>query len=186
MLFDVEPSGVNDTYLRLSRNGGACIVGPAGVWNGLLRLNYAIAGTTGGGEPYMIFRSLDVGFDDGRFYWRGRAGPVVTSAAMVRVLTDRGLVSATEGEHLLHGAGTASGTGEADVTLMLRAALGGADFAAVYGPGAPPGGPAPVTAFALRTLGEAGAHILPVRDGLPVLSPEARAALRRQVGGSTG
>ena len=54
MLFDFEPSGINDTYLRLTRNGLSCIVAPAGVWNGLLRVNYIVAGAPGGvavGKP---------------------------------------------------------------------------------------------------------------------------------------
>lgn len=180
MLFDFEPSGINDTYLRLTRNGIGCIMAPAGAWNGLLRLNYVIAGNPGGREAFLIFRALDVGFDDGRFYWKGRAAPVLATGAMVDVLLERGLASETEAERLLAG-GSAGGGGGDDEALMLRAALGGSTFTPIYEDTAPGGGTPRVTGYALRTLGGTDVHVLRVRNGLPALDPKARAALKRQV-----
>ena len=103
MLFDFEPSGINDTYLRLTRRGVSCIVAPAGAWNGLLRVNYIVAGSPGGADPHMIYRCLDIGWDDGRFCWKGRAAPVMTTSAMVDILQERGLVTSGEAERLLFG-----------------------------------------------------------------------------------
>ncbi|PWC33229.1 hypothetical protein [Azospirillum sp. TSO35-2] len=181
MLFDFEPSGINDTYLRLTRGGLSCIVAPAGLWNGLLRVNYIVAGAPGG-EPHMIFRSLDVGWDDGRFCWKGRAAPVMTSSAMVDILLERGLVNDAEAERLLFGINTPAAGASSDEALMIRAMLGGCSFTPVYDT-QPLSTEAPVVAgFAMRTLSDPGAYMLEARGGVPVLDGEARDALRRQVG----
>ncbi|MBP2303261.1 hypothetical protein [Azospirillum picis] len=182
MLFDFEPSGINDTYLRLTRNGLSCIVAPAGVWNGLLRVNYIVAGAPGGSEPHMVFRSLDVGWDDGRFCWKGRAAPVMTGSAMVDILLDRGLVTEAEAERLLFGINTPAAGASSDEALMIRAMLSGCSFTPVY-ENQPLGGQPPVVVgFALRTLSDPGAYMLEAKGGMPVLDGDARDALRRQVG----
>lgn len=185
MLFEFEPSGVNDTYLRITRNAVSCILAPADAWNGLVRLNYVVAGTIGGREPHVIFRSLDVGWDDGRFYWKGKATPVVVSTAMVDVLNERGLLSDDEAERLVFGTpgGVAAGGGS-DEGLMLRAMLAGCSFAPLYDtkPGIFDGAPPKVTGFALKTLNASDVHVLEARNGVPVLSTEARDALKREVG----
>lgn len=182
MLFDFEPSGINDTYLRLARCGVSSIVAPAGAWNGLLRVNYIVAGGPGGGEPHMIFRCLDVGWDDGRFCWKGRAAPVMTSSAMVDILLERGLVTEAEAERLLFGINTPTAGASSDEALMIRALLAGCSFTPVYE--SPPLGTEPpaVVGFAMRTLSDPGAYMLDARGGLPVLDGDARDALRRLVG----
>ncbi len=181
MLFDFEPSGINDTYLRLTRGGLSCIVAPAGAWNGLLRVNYIVAGAAGA-EPHMVFRCLDVGWDDGRFCWKGRAAPVMTSSAMVDILLERGLVTDAEAERLLFGINAPAAGASSDEALMIRALLGGCSFTPVYESAPPGGGPPLVTGFAMRTLSDPGAYLLEARGGMPVLDGEARDALRRQVG----
>ncbi|HYG90455.1 MAG TPA: hypothetical protein VD978_29815 [Azospirillum sp.] len=185
MLFEFEPSGVNDTYLRITRNAVSCILAPADTWNGLVRLNYVVTGTIGGREPHIIFRSLDVGWDDGRFYWKGKAGPVVVSTAMVDVLNERGLLSDDEAERLVFGtpAGLSTAAGS-DEGLMLRALLAGCTFTPVYDtrPGLFAGAPPKVTGFALKTLGASDVHVLEARAGVPLLTSQARDALRRELG----
>ncbi|MGQ9365788.1 hypothetical protein [Azospirillum sp. ST 5-10] len=185
MLFEFEPSGINDTYLRISRNGVSCILVPAGTWNGLLRMNCLVSGPSGGAEPHMVFRTADVGWDDGRFFWRGRAAPVTTSTAMINVLLERGMVTDPEVESLVFAAPDDGAGARADERLMLRAVLRGCTFAplyeeraAVFAGAEPPA----VTGFAVRTLSGSGALIVGARDGLPVLDAEARAALQREVG----
>ncbi|AWU97652.1 hypothetical protein [Azospirillum ramasamyi] len=182
MLFDFEPSGINDTYLRLTRCGVSCIVAPAGAWNGLLRVNYIVAGAPGGGEPHMIFRSLDVGWDDGRFCWKGRAAPVMTSSAMVDILLERTLVTEAEAERLLFGINTPAAGASSDEALMIRALLAGCSFTPVYESQPLSTEPPAVVGFAMRTLSDPGAYMLDARGGLPVLDGEARDALRRLVG----
>ncbi|WP_029007886.1 hypothetical protein [Azospirillum halopraeferens] len=185
MLFEFEPSGINDTYLRLTRNAISCILVPAGTWNGLLRMNYLVSGPTGGSEPHFVFRAADVGWDDGRFFWRGKAAPVVTSTAMVNVLLERGMAVDSEVEMLVFATAGDGGAARSDERLMLRALLGGCTFTPIYedrpdpfGTGAPPA----VTGFAVRTLADPGAFVVEARDGLPVLDPDTRRALQRQVG----
>lgn len=182
MLFDFEPSGINDTYLRLTRNGLSCIVAPAGAWNGLVRVNYIVAGAPGSSEPYMIFRSLDVGWDDGRFCWKGRAAPVMTSSAMVDILLDRGMVTEAEAERLLFGINTPAAGATSDESLMIRALLAGCSFTPVYDQQPLSSEPPAVAGFAMRTLSDPGAFMLEARNGIPVLDSEARDALRRLVG----
>jgi len=182
MLFDFEPSGINDTYLRLTRNGLSCIVAPAGAWNGLVRVNYIVAGAPGSSEPYMIFRSLDVGWDDGRFCWKGRAAPVMTSSAMVDILLDRGMVTEAEAERLLFGINTPAAGATSDESLMIRALLAGCSFTPVYDQQPLSSEPPTVAGFAMRTLSDPGAFMLEARNGVPVLDGEARDALRRLVG----
>lgn len=182
MLFDFEPSGINDTYLRLTRNGLSCILAPAGAWNGLVRVNYIVAGAPGSSEPYMIFRSLDVGWDDGRFCWKGRASPVMTSSAMVDILLDRGMVTEAEAERLLFGINTPAAGATSDESLMIRALLAGCSFTAVYDQQPLSSEPPTVAGFAMRTLSDPGAFMLEARNGVPVLDSEARDALRRLVG----
>ncbi|WP_391349140.1 hypothetical protein [Azospirillum sp. A23] len=182
MLFDFEPSGINDTYLRLTRNGLSCIVAPAGAWNGLVRVNYIVAGAPGSSEPYMIFRSLDVGWDDGRFCWKGRASPVMTSSAMVDILLDRGMVTEAEAERLLFGINTPATGAASDELLMIRALLAGCSFTPVYDQQPLSSEPPTVAGFAMRTLSDPGAFMLEARNGIPVLDSEARDALRRLVG----
>ncbi|MBP2308209.1 hypothetical protein GBZ48_32805 [Azospirillum melinis] len=182
MLFDFEPSGINDTYLRLTRNGLSCIVAPAGAWNGLVRVNYIVAGAPGSSEPYMIFRSLDVGWDDGRFCWKGRAAPVMTSSAMVDILLDRGMVTEAEAERLLFGINTPAAGATSDESLMIRALLAGCSFTPVYDQQPLSSEPPTVAGFAMRTLSDPGAFMLEARNGIPVLDSEARDALRRLVG----
>ncbi|WP_207459526.1 hypothetical protein [Azospirillum sp. SYSU D00513] len=181
MLFDFEPSGINDTYLRLTRRGLSCIVAPAGVWNGLLRVNYIVAGSPGGADPHMVFRSPDVGWDDGRFCWKGRTTPVTTSAAMVEIMLERGLVTDQEAESLLFGAPASAGDAATDEALMLRATLRGCSFTPLYGDRPLAEGPPPVVGYALRTLSDSSALVLEARDGLPVLDEAARTALKRQL-----
>ena len=179
MLFDFEPSGINDTYLRLTRRGVSCIVAPAGAWNGLLRVNYIVAGTPGGVDPHMIFRCLDIGWDDGRFCWKGRAAPVMTTSAMVEILLERGLVTDGEAERLLFGInGPASGV-STDDALMLRAMLMGCTFSPIYGDEPLSAGPPRVAGFAMRTLADPGTFVLEARDGVPILDGPARDALKR-------
>jgi len=182
MLFDFEPSGINDTYLRLTRNGLSCIVAPAGAWNGLVRVNYIVAGAPGSSEPYMIFRSLDVGWDDGRFCWKGRAAPVMTSSAMVDILLDRGMVTEAEAERLLFGINTPAAGATSDESLMIRALLAGCSFTPVYDQQPLSTEPPTVAGFAMRTLSDPGAFMLEARNGVPVLDGDARDALRRLVG----
>lgn len=182
MLFDFEPSGINDTYLRLTRSGLSCIVAPAGAWNGLVRVNYIVAGAPGSSEPYMIFRSLDVGWDDGRFCWKGRAAPVMTSSAMVDILLDRGMVTEAEAERLLFGINTPAAGATSDESLMIRALLAGCSFTPVYDQQPLSSEPPTVAGFAMRTLSDPGAFMLEARNGIPVLDSEARDALRRLVG----
>lgn len=182
MLFDFEPSGINDTYLRLTRSGLSCIVAPAGAWNGLLRVNYIVAGAPGSSEPYLIFRSLDVGWDDGRFCWKGRAAPVMTSSAMVDILLDRGMVTEAEAERLLFGINTPAAGATSDESLMIRALLAGCSFTPVYDRQPLGTEPPTVAGFAMRTLSDPGAFMLEARSGVPVLDGEARDALRRLVG----
>ena len=182
MLFDFEPSGINDTYLRLTRNGLSCIVAPAGAWNGLVRVNYIVAGAPGSSEPYMIFRSLDVGWDDGRFCWKGRAAPVMTSSAMVDILLDRGMVTEAEAERLLFGINTPAAGATSDESLMIRALLAGCSFTPVYDQQPLSTEPPTVAGFAMRTLSDPSAFMLEARNGIPVLDGEARDALRRLVG----
>lgn len=176
MLFDVEPSGINDGCLRLARNGGECLVGPTGSWNGLLRLDYLIAGGADDGACYLVVRTRDVGFDDGRFQRRGRAGVVLATAAMVAALVSRGLVTDPEGQRLLPGGPVGAGNG-GDDSLMLRAVLAGCTFSPFYRAGTPPR----VAGYALRTLGDRAIHALDARDGVPVLTPDARDALLRML-----
>lgn len=175
MLFDFEPSGINDSCLRVRRRGGHCILYPAGVWNGLIRLNYLIA-SPASAEPYLVFRAVDVGYDDGRFTWRGRATPVAASTTMLDMLVERGIATAEEAERLLYAGPPERAGSVADTALMLRAVLGGAAFAPITRDGA-------VVGYALRTLADAAAYVLDADDGLPVLDDAARAALRRQVVG---
>lgn len=182
MLFDFEPSGINDTYLRLTRNGLSCIVAPAGVWNGLLRVNYIVAGSPGSAEPHMVFRSLDVGWDDGRFCWKGRAAPVMTSSAMVDILLERSLVTEAEAERLLFGINAPAAGASSDEALMIRGLLSGCSFAPVYDNPPLSTEPPAVVGFALRTLSDPGAYMLEARCGVPVLDGEARDALKRQIG----
>lgn len=184
MLFDFEPSGINDSYLRLTRSGLSCIVAPAGAWNGLVRLNYIVASGPHGRDPHMVFRSLDVGWDDGRFCWRGRAAPVMTSSAMVDVLLERGMVTEGEAERLLFGINTPSAGASSDEILTVRAMLAGCSFTPVYDNRPLGEGPPAVVGFALRTLADPGAILLEARGGVPVLDGEARDALRRAVGGA--
>ncbi|ANC92786.1 hypothetical protein A6A40_13370 [Azospirillum humicireducens] len=182
MFFDFEPSGINDTYLRLTRCGVSSIVAPAGGWNGLLRVNYIVAGAPGGGEPHMIFRSLDVGWDDGRFCWKGRAAPVMTSSAMVDILLERGLVSEAEAERLLFGINTPAAGASSDEALTIRGLLAGCSFSPIYESQPLGTEPPAVIGFAMRTLSDPGAYMLAARGGLPVLDGDARDALRRLVG----
>ncbi|HYF85552.1 hypothetical protein [Azospirillum sp.] len=182
MLFDFEPSGINDTYLRLTRCGVSSIVAPAGAWNGLLRVNYIVAGAPGGGEPHMIFRSLDVGWDDGRFCWKGRAAPVMTSSAMVDILLERGLVTEAEAERLLFGINTPAAGASSDEALMIRALLAGCSFTPVYESQPLGTEPPAVVGFAMRTLSDPGAYMLDARGGMPVLDGDSRDALQRLVG----
>ena len=181
MLFEFEPSGINDTYLRLTRRGLSCIVAPAGVWNGLLRLNYIVAGSPGGADPHMVFRSQDVGWDDGRFCWKGRTIPVTTSPAMVEIMLERGLVTDNEAERLLFGTPPSADEATSDEALMLRATLLGCSFTPLYGDRPLADGPPPVVGYALRTLSDSSALVLAARDGLPVLDEPARNALKRQL-----
>ncbi len=181
MLFDFEPSGINDTYLRLTRRGVSCIVAPAGAWNGLLRVNYIVAGTPGGSDPHMVFRCLDIGWDDGRFCWKGRAAPVMTTSAMVEILLERGLVTDGEAERLLFGINTPATGASSDEALMMRAMLIGCTFTPLYDDRPLNSGPPTVAGFALRTLADPGAFVLEARDGVPVLDSAARDALKRAV-----
>ncbi|AWK89066.1 hypothetical protein [Azospirillum thermophilum] len=182
MLFDFEPSGINDTYLRLTRNHLSCILAPAGTWNGLVRVNYIVAGFPGGADPHMVFRCLDVGWDDGRFCWRGRAAPVMTSAAMIDVMLERGLVNEGEAERLLFGINSPSSGASSDETLIMRALLMGCSFSPVYDRQPLSSEPPALAGFAMRTLSDAGAFMLEARGGVPVLDFEAREALKRAVG----
>lgn len=182
MLFDFEPSGINDTYLRLTRGGLSCIVAPAGVWNGLLRVNYIVTGAPGGAEPHMVFRCLDVGWDDGRFCWKGRSAPVMTSSAMVDIMLERGLVNDAEAERLLFGINSPATGATSDETLMLRALLSGCSFKPIYDDQPLNHEPPTVVGFALRTLSDPGAYVVDARGGVPVLDSEARDALKRQIG----
>ncbi|MFC5357007.1 hypothetical protein [Azospirillum himalayense] len=179
MLFDFEPSGINDTYLRLTRRGVSCIVAPAGAWNGLLRVNYIVAGSPGGADPHMIYRCLDIGWDDGRFCWKGRAAPVMTTSAMVDILQERGLVTSGEAERLLFGINSPASGGSSDEALIARAMLLGCTFSPIYEDAPLSSGPPRVGGFALRTLADPGAFVLTARDGLPVLDAPARDALKR-------
>lgn len=180
MVLDFEPWGINDSYLRLRRAGGACVVGPGGAWNGLVRLNYVIAGNLGGGDPFLVVRGNDVGFDDGRFYRRGRVAPVLLAPAMVMALFDRGLIDGGEATRLGAGLDVDTNGQDGDDSLMLRAALGGAAFTPVYGD-REAGTPPPVVGYALRTLADPDVYLLGVRDGLPLLDEAARLALRRDL-----
>ncbi|WP_448203091.1 hypothetical protein [Azospirillum sp. sgz302134] len=183
MLFDFEPSGINDTYLRLTRRGVSCIVAPAGAWNGLLRVNYIVAGSPGGADPHMIYRCLDVGWDDGRFCWKGRAAPVMTTSPMVEILLERGLVTDGEAERLLFGINSPATGASSDEALMLRATLLGCSFSPIYDDTPLESGPPRVVGFALRTLADPGAFVLEARDGVPVLDGPARDALKRALAG---
>ncbi len=184
MLFDFEPSGINDTYLRLTRRGVSCIVAPAGAWNGLLRVNYIVAGSPGGTDPHMIYRCLDIGWDDGHFCWKGRATPVMTTSAMVDILLERGLVTDGEAERLLFGIHSPAAGGSTDEVLIMRAMLLGCTFSPFYEDTPLSGRPPRVEGFALRTLADPCAFVLAARDGLPVLDGPARAALKRLMAGS--
>lgn len=183
MLFDFEPSGVNDTYLRLIRNGVSCILVPADSWNGLIRVNYLAAGASMTADPQMVFRCLDVGWDDGRFFWKGKAHPVSASSSMAAVLTERGLIAEGEADSLLFGVVRQPRGHDRDDTLLLRAVLSGTDIAPVYDD-APLRAKAERTmvGFAIRTLSDPTTYLVGQRDGLPVLTAEARDALLRQLG----
>ena len=181
MFLDFEPSGINDTYLRLTRRGLSCIVAPAGVWNGLLRVNCIVAGSSSRDEPYMVFRCQDVGWDDGRFSRRGHAAPVLTSPAMARLMQERGLVTDQEAQQLLINLPSSAVDTANDETLMLRAALMGCSFSPVYGEPASMDAPPPVVGYVMRTLADSSAFILEACNGLPVLDEAARAALKRQL-----
>lgn len=185
MLFDFEPSGINDTYLRLTRRGASCILAPAGMWNGLLRVTYIVAGAPGAVDPHMIYRCLDVGWDDGRFCWKGRAAPVMTTTAMVEILLDRGLVTDEEAERLLFGMAGAASAATSDEGMILRGMLAGCTFTPIYADAPLAEGPPAVTGFAMRTLSDPGAFVLEARDGVPVLDAPAREALKRMIGSET-
>ncbi|MCW2246138.1 hypothetical protein M2352_001729 [Azospirillum fermentarium] len=183
MLFDFEPSGVNDTYLRLSRRDVSCILVPCDCWNGLLRLNYLTAGGGTGNDPYIIFRALDVGWDDGRFFWKGKAHPVSASGSMAVVFAERGLIAERESEALLFGIVSAGGSDTRDETLLLRALMGGATVTPIYDDTPLRDGPRrAVTGFAIRTLSESAVYTVECRNGLPVLNDRVRGALQRQIG----
>ena len=182
MLFDFEPSGINDTYLRLTRGGLSCIVAPAGAWNGLLRVNYIVTGGPGGNNPHMVFRCLDVGWDDGRFCWRGRSAPVMTSSAMVDILLERGLVNEAEAEKLLFGINSPAAGASSDEALMIRALLMGCSFTPVYDTQPLNREPPAVTGFVLRTLSDPNGYLVESHGGVPMLDGDARDALKRQVG----
>jgi hypothetical protein len=183
MLFEIEPFGVNDAFLRLRRNGGACITALGGLWNGLVRLNYLVAPSLAVGDPHLVFRSSDVGWDGDRFQRRGRASPLVVDEAMIDVLCQRGLVAEAEANRLLVGPAPSAEGGDGDDALMLRAVLGGCSFSPVYDDRPRlPGDPAPaLVGYALRTLSARETILVEARDGLPVLGPEARARLVREL-----
>lgn len=173
MVFDFEPSGINDSCLRIRRGAGHCILYPAGVWNGLIRLNHLIA-SPAKAEPFLVFRMVDVGYDDGRFAWKGRAAAITASPPMLDLIVERGLATAEEADALRFDGPPERIGSLADTTLMLRAVLGGASFQAIVADGA-------VTGYALRTLGESAVFTVVAEDGLPVLDEAARSALHRQL-----
>lgn len=183
MLFEFEPSGVNDTYLRLSRRDVSCILVPSDCWNGLLRLNYLTAGGGTGNDPHIIFRALDVGWDDGRFFWKGKAHPVSASGSMAVVFAERGLIAERESEALLFGIVTAGTSDTRDEELLLRALMGGATVTPLYGDTLLQAtGERTVTGFVIRTLGDSAVYGVEARNGLPVLNGRVRDALQRQLG----
>jgi hypothetical protein len=177
MLFEIEPFGVNDAFLRLERNGAACVMAPVGTWNGLVRLDCLVAPSLAAGDPHMIFRLAHVGWDGDGFRRRGRASPVLVDPAMADVLCQRGLLRQAEANRLLASPPQPAAS-EGDEALMLRAALGGCSFSPVYEP--VPGAPPRLAGYALRTLSDTGATMLDARDGLPVLDAETRARLARE------
>jgi hypothetical protein len=183
MLFEFEPFGVNDAFLRLKRNGGTCIAAAGGVWNRLIRLNYLVAPNPADDTPHLVFHLAEVGWDGDRFRRRGRAAPLVVDPAMVDALCHRGLISMAEASRLI-GPSPSAGAVESDEALMLRAALGGCTFTPIH-----PDGPRrigdqapPVVGYALRTLSEREPILLDVRHGLPVLTDRARSRLTRDFG----
>lgn len=173
MVFDFEPSGINDSCLRVRRGAGHCILYPAGVWNGLIRLNHLIA-SPAKAEPFLVFRMIDVGYDDGRFAWKGRAAAITASPPMLDLIVERGLATSEEADTLRVDDPPEHIGSFADATLMLRAMLGGASFQAIVTNGV-------VTGYALRTLGESAMFTLSAEDGVPVLDEAARSALHRQL-----
>lgn len=183
MLFEFEPSGVNDTYLRISRRGVSCILVPSDCWNGLLRVNYLTAGGGNGHDPFIVFRALDVGWDDGRFFWKGKAHPVSASSSMAVVFVERGLIAERESEALLFGIVSANSSDSRDETLLLCALMGGATVTPIYDT-------TPlreeterkVVGFAIRTLADSTIYTVDNHNGLPVLNERVRDALRRQTG----
>lgn len=181
MLFEFEPSGINDTYLRITRRGVSCLVAPAGVWNGLLRVNCIVAGAPSGIDPHMIFRCLEIGWDDGRFAWKGLAAPILTNPPMIEVILERGMVSDKEAEKMLFAAPSVDCRDERDEVLMLRASLCGCSFTAIHDRSMPGQPEAAICGFSMRTLSNPQPFILLARDGLPVLNDDARDALRAQI-----
>ncbi len=185
MLFEFEPSGINDTYLRITRHAASCILAPVDAWNGLIRLNYAIAaGGQGAGQAsHIIFRSQDIGWDDGRFYWKGKAFPVLVSTLMVDVLNERGLLDSDEAERLVFSPPAYPAAAGSDEELMLRALLAGCSFLPIYdtGPALSTGAPPKVTGFVLKTLGASDTHILKAQAGIPALTTPAREMLHREL-----
>ncbi len=104
---------------------------------------------------------------------------------MTDILIDRGLIGDSEAERLMFGGQPGAEGPTGDEALMLRAALTGATFTPVYGDRSL-WSPAPpeMTGYALRTLADVAPFMMPARNGLPVLTDEARAALRRQTEGA--
>jgi hypothetical protein len=156
-------------------------VAPAGVWNGLLRLNYIVAGSPGGADPHLLFRCLDVGWDDGRFCWKGRAAPITTSASMVEIMLERGLITDVEADRLLFGTLPNAEEAATDERLMLRALLQGCSFSPIYADNPLSNAPPRVAGYAMRTLSGSTTHVLDAREGLPMLDEEARNVLRREL-----
>lgn len=183
MLFEFEPSGVNDTYLRIGRHDASCILVPSDCWLGLLRLNYLTAGSGGIADPFIVFRALDVGWDDGRFFWKGKAHPVSASGSMAVVFAERGLIAEREAEMLVQGIVSPDHCDSRDETLLLRALMGGATVTPIHNdtPLHPEKDRA-VVGFAIRTLGDSAIYTVDNRNGLPVLNDRVRDALRRQIG----
>jgi len=171
MVFDFEPSGINSSCLRIERRSAHCVLSPAGLWNGLLRLNH-MAPAAASEDPFVIFRAVDVGFDVSRFTGRGRAAALDASPAMLDLLVERELATPQEAAQLRDFGPVPRTAGTPDAELMLRAVLHGAAFTALTSGG-----------YALRTLSDSTVFVLAQESGLPILDPAARRALERQLNG---
>jgi hypothetical protein len=152
-------------------------------WDRLLKVKLDLGGS-------VVFLADQCGFNGTRFFATRSAAPIRISLSAISVFRAKGL--ATDDELAGYRDGMVPSTAAAaepvptsDIELMFRAQLHATEFTPVYEWVNPTaklfGGPKVLTGFAIRLASDSNVHVATAANGLPVLTPELRMLLRKEL-----